>query len=395
MDSPLSDVPRLLVLTTVARTIRTFLTPYGDSLREAGWRVEAAAQGATSDPAILAAFDAVHELPMSRSVRNLGAIARSWGEVSALLGDGYDIVHVHTPIAGFITRAAIHRIPRERRPAAVYTAHGFHFHRGGRRMTNGVFLTLERVAGRWTDRLVVINDDDEAAARRYRIVPPSRLVRMPGIGIDTRAYARDAVHPGAMLQASEALGIPPGAPMFVVVAELSANKRPLDIALALARMHDRTSHLVYLGEDGSETDSLRELVAAQNLSDRIHLAGMVGDVRPYVAQATALVLASKREGLPRSIMEALALEVPVITSASRGSPDLVGTDAGIVVPIGDTSALAAAMDRIVADPAAAKAMGRAGRRRMVERYEYRHVVRRHITMYEGLLASRRRPTGRR
>ncbi len=171
---------------------------------------------------------------------------------------------------------------------------------------------------------------------------------MPGICIDTRAFTREAVSPEAMAQAREALGIPLGAPVFVVVAELSANKRPLDIARALTRMRDRTAHLVYLGEDGSESRAIRELVAAHGLADRVHLAGMVDDVRPYVAQARALVLASKREGLPRSIMEALALEVPVITSASRGSPDLWARTRNRR-RVGDVSGLAAAMDRMTAD----------------------------------------------
>ena len=144
-----------------------------------------AANGASGEPVLHAAFDHVYELPLSRSIVDLASLVRGERAISRLLGAGHDIVHVHTPIAAFITRYAARRLPAERRPVVIYTAHGFHFHQGGRAVTNASFLAAERLAGRWTDRLVVINDEDEIAARKHQIVPSNRLVRMPGIGIDT------------------------------------------------------------------------------------------------------------------------------------------------------------------------------------------------------------------
>jgi glycosyltransferase involved in cell wall biosynthesis len=380
--------PSLLVVTTVAATIRGFLLPYAEHMRARGWRVEAAASGATDEAAIVEAFDQVHEVPLSRSITDLGGMIRSFRAVSRILDRSFDIVHVHTPIAGIVARAAVRMRLGSARPKVVYTAHGFHFHRNGALLTNTLFLGIEKAAGFATDRLVVINDDDAAAARRYRLLPPDRLRPMPGIGVDTMRYTRAAVRADDVEGVRHHLAIPEQAPWFLIIGELNANKRPTDVISALALMRHREAHLVLLGT-GPAQAMVEEHRDRLGLQDRVHLMGEVADVRPWLAGCTALILASQREGLPRSIMEALSMEVPVITSAARGSRQLVSTDAGWVVPIGDVGEFAAAMDRALDQPEQACALGRHGREKMRERYDLPILLREHQTMYDDLLARRR------
>ncbi len=373
----------LLVVTTVSGTMR-FLVPYVRHFRQHGWRVDGSARGITDDPRASGVFDAVHELPLSRSVTDIGGLAAGVTTLAATLRNGYDIVHVHTPIAAFITRAVVSRMASESRPRVVYTAHGFHFHSAGSWLTNAIFLTAERVAGRWTDRLVVINRDDYEAARRHRIVSDRRLCYMRGIGLDTEWWSPASVTPDAARSALESIGMAADRPYFVTVGELGRNKRPTDVVAALAQMQDREPAMLFLG-DGPERSRVEELASELGVADRV-VVTWTDDVRPFVASALALVQASKREGLPRSIMEALALEVPVITSAARGSRDLVGSDRGLIVPIGDTAAMAAAMDRLAGSPAERLEMGRRGRRTMVERYDLQPLLEEHERLYDGLLA---------
>jgi glycosyltransferase involved in cell wall biosynthesis len=386
-DAEPTTKPSLLMVATIAPTIRGFLTPYATHFRTLGWRVEAAASGATADPELHASFDAVHDIPLSRSILDLGGMWRSLRAIGRIVAAGYDIVHVHTPIAAFVTRAAIRRLPRARRPAVVYTAHGFHFYRGGNRATNALFLTAERVAGRWTDRLIVINDEDRAAALGHRIVPGSRLVLMPGIGVDTAWYAPAATPADAVAGVRAELGIDPATPLFALVGELSMRKRPFDAVAALGRMDRTDSHLVVVGE-GTELPRVEAAIRDAGVVDRVHLVGWSTDVRPIIAASDALLLASRQEGLPRCVMEALSLEVPVIATDARGSPDLVEPDAGFIVPIGDVDGMAKAMDRILADPDAARDMGRTGRARMVERYDLGFLVAEHERLYRDVLAER-------
>jgi glycosyltransferase involved in cell wall biosynthesis len=378
--------PSLLYVATISATLRHFMGPYARHLRSNGWRVEAAAHGADDDNALRAAFDDVHELPLSRSILDVLGMVAGYRAIARLLSAAPDIVHVHTPIASFLTRLAVRRRPAASRPKVVYTAHGFHFHRQGRWITNLLFRTAERLAGRWTDRLIVINDEDDWAARRHRIVPTSRLVRMPGVGLDTTYYSRAAVDPTAVANLRTAFGAADGAAMFVAVGELNRNKRHTDAIAALAAMRRRDAVLLLVG-DGEARSRLERLASQLGVEDRVVITGFVTDVRPILVGATALIHPSQREGLSRSVMEALALEVPVVASTARGNAELV-RDSGAIVAIGDVVGLASAMDRLAERTVEARDMGQRGRERMVNRYDLDALIAQHERLYADLVQER-------
>jgi glycosyltransferase involved in cell wall biosynthesis len=122
--------------------------------------------------------------------------------------------------------------------------------------------------------------------------------------------------------------------------------------------------------------------------NRVHFLGVVADVRPVICAAIALMLPSSREGLARSIMEALSLEVPVIASTARGNRELVGADSGLLFDTGDVRALAGAMDWLIDHPVERRAMGLRGRERMVGRYDLSILVQMHEALYREMLAQR-------
>lgn len=386
VEPPRGAQTSLLYVTTVSSTVRHFLAPYATHFRRLGWRVDAAANGVTHDREVLRAFDHVYELPLSRSPLDLKGLRGAGGAVTWALATGYDIVHVHTPIASFITRFAVQRLAAPARPRVAYTAHGFHFHRGGHPLTNALFLTAERMAGRWTDRLVVINGEDHEAALRHRIVPPRHLVRMPGIGIDTAIYSRGSVPADAFRSARHELGVSPGGPLFAVMGDMNRNKRPADAIEALALMRHADATLVFIG-DGPQRDHVESLAEQRRVTQRVRITGFIDDVRPLLGSATALVMPSRREGLARSVMEALALEVPVVASTARGNRELVESD-GLIVPIGGVVALARAMDWLIDHPDERLAMGHRGRSRMVDRYDLRNLIQLHEELYGEMLVAR-------
>jgi glycosyltransferase involved in cell wall biosynthesis len=379
----------LLMVATVWNTVSRFLVPYASHFRAIGWRVDAAVSDAARDPGLFEAFDHIYDLPLSRSLRDVRGLERGRRALGDILETRPDIVHVHTPIAGFLARLAVRRTDVEHRPAIAYTAHGFHFHEGGNPATNAAFRAAERLAGRWTDRLVVINDEDEAAAIRQRIVPRRRLVRMPGIGLDTKMYSPSAVTLDDVSRVRSQLGIAADAPIFAIVGELTPNKRHRDSIAALASMRHSGAHLVFAG-DGRERSALETQARDLGVEDQVHLLGVINDVRPIVRAAIAVILPSAREGLARSVMEALSLEVPVIASTARGNRELVGQDSGLLFDIGDVGALADRMDSMIDRPDERQAMGRRGRERMVGHYDLSVLLRLHETMYREMLAERSR-----
>ena len=281
--------PSLLMVATMAGTIQAFLSPYAAHFRALGWRVAAGANGVAENPRLTAAFDRVHELPLTRSLRDVRGLRRAWRVLEEILEPPPDIVHVHTPIASFMTRLVARRLPREQRPIVVYTAHGFHFHEGGHPVTNAVFLTAERIAGRWTDRLIVINDEDEAAARRHRIVPESTSFACPGsVSILTASRPRRSTRsPSSGFATSlECRAMRLSSPLSV---SCNRNKRQADALAAIAAMGHPDAHLVLAGRGPTRT-ALEAQARDAGVADRVHILGEVDDIRPFVRAATALLL---------------------------------------------------------------------------------------------------------
>ena len=177
-----SGAPRILLAATVPGHFQAFHLPWVKRLRELGCVVHGAADRITEMSECVAAFNEVHDVPFSRNPLDLRAASAAGRTIASLMGQKqFDLVHVHTPVAAFITRKYAHPF-RTRGAKTVYTAHGFHFHRNGSRLTNFIFQTLEKRAGKWTDYLVVINHDDEAAARDMKIVPPKASSLCPASG---------------------------------------------------------------------------------------------------------------------------------------------------------------------------------------------------------------------
>lgn len=380
--------PRLLMVSTVACTLRGFLLPFARHFAAHGWHVDAAAQDVTSAPDCATAFHRLWDVEWTRNpldVRNLGRAPRA---LRALVErERYDIVHVHTPVAAFVTRYALRDLRRRGDVKVIYTAHGFHFHRGGGALRNLAFRTLERLAGRWTDYLVVINREDEEAARRHRIVPPERVCYMPGIGVDTDLYSPDRVAAADVARFRASLGLSPGAPLFLVVGEFIPRKRHADVLRAFARLARTEAHLALAGE-GPLLEALRRLAAELGAAARVHFLGQRRDVPVLVRSSAAVLLVSQQEGLPRSIMEALSLGVPAIGTDIRGTRELLAEESGLLVPVGDTDRLARAMCWVLEHRWEAEDMGRRGRLRMRQQFSQETILRLHEALYGRALAGR-------
>jgi glycosyltransferase involved in cell wall biosynthesis len=376
-------MPRLLVVSTVAETLEGFFLPHADHFRSRGWIVDAAAHGAASNPGCLRAYDRAFDVPWSRDPRDVLRQLRGTVGIRRVLRAGsFVIVHVHTPVASLLTRLAVATLGRRIRPKVVYTAHGFHFHAQGSVAGNFLYRALERLAGIWTDRLVVTNEEDRRTARSRSIARPGSMRFIPGVGVDLDVY-RPTEDTGLRARVRDQLGIPPDAPVLLVVAELNREKRHRDVISALALMDHRTAHLVLAGAGPLEAD-LRLLGRQLSLTQRMHLLGYRADVPSLMNAADVLVLPSSREGLSRSVIEAQAVGLPVLGADVRGIRDLLDQDRGVLYPVGDVDQLAGALDRLIRDPDQARRRA-ASARAAIGRYELGTIIRAHEELYEDLL----------
>ena len=339
---------KMLVVTTIPGTIEDFLLPFIRHFRSLGWQVDGMAKEITQDSVCIAEMNAVWDVNWSRNPldpRNLFNAVPRIKEI-AIRGN-YDLVHVHTPVAAFVTRYAIEQL-KTKKPQVIYTAHGFHFHQRGNPLTNAVFLTLEKLAGNWTDYLITINREDEAAAQKNRLLPQDKIFYTPGIGLDLNEYARDRLSPAEIAAIGQELGLTPNDRLLLCIAEFTPNKRQQDQLQALKKLDRPDIHLAFAG-DGTERQAAEKLTAELDLQQQVHFLGFRQDIPALICASVATLLTSGREGLPRSIMEAFCAGTPVIGTKIRGTKDLLADGCGLLVEVGDIEALAQAMTTMADD----------------------------------------------
>ncbi|MDO8847900.1 MAG: glycosyltransferase [Coriobacteriia bacterium] len=371
-------MPSALFVTTVDITLEAFLLPFAAHLREAGWRVDALARGAETNDRIASAFDARFDAGWTRSPfspASIGAIRR----VRQVVSEGsYDLVWVHTPVAAMITRFALRK--RAGRPVVIYTAHGFHFYEGGRSFVNAVYRTVERAAAAWTDYLVTINAEDYSAARGFRTIPPERVLRFPGIGVDPTGYAPSSTAERARMRTD--LGVPPDSILVTMIAEFTPNKRHALALAALAEVETPNVYVAFAG-NGPLLDEVRRDAARRGLEDRVRLCGYRRDVPALLGASDAVMLVSAREGLSRSLLESMASGVPLIGTPTRGIADLIGRDeTGWVAKSHSREDLSAAIDAAAADPDERIRRGRVG----LERARADYSIAKVLDAYDDLFA---------
>jgi glycosyltransferase involved in cell wall biosynthesis len=370
----------ILMITTVPATLSAFLLPFASHFRERGWRVDAMAQGVSSCAECLQAFDRVWEVEWSRNPldpKNLLVAPPAIQKV--FLQENYDIVHVHTPVAAFVTRYALKGLRKQGKLKVIYTAHGFHFHPRGTPLKNAIFLALEKLAGSWTDYLVTINREDESAANHYQILPPERVRYMPGIGVDLDYYSPNVVAEAQLRRVHEELGITQENPLFLSVAEFIPRKHHQDVINAFAKLARPEVHLAFAG-DGPLVEEMQELTSNLGVKDRVHFLGNRRDIPALMRASVATILASEQEGLPRSVMESLCLEVPAIGTDIRGTRDLLEGGVGLLVKLGDIEGLAQAMAWVLDHPVAAREMAQRGRKSILA-YELQNILKQYEALY--------------
>jgi glycosyltransferase involved in cell wall biosynthesis len=372
------------MVTTVSDTLRSFLLPFAEHFRARGFRVDAMAREVSGCPVCVHRFDRVWDVDWSRNPfcpRNFLASPEQVRKI--VTSQGYDLVHVHTPVAAFVTRFALRQLRAAGRTRVIYTAHGFHFYRGGPRLRGAAFRTLEKVAGNWTDYLVVINREDEQTAERYRLVAPGRVRFMPGIGVDTDLYRPEAVPETEVARVRADLSLKPQDRLFLMAAEFNPGKRHRDALRAFARL-GRPEAILALAGVGHGFEEMQRVAAELGVAQRVRFLGFREDIPALLRASVCLLLPSEREGLPRSVLESLSLAVPVIGTRIRGMTELLDTGCGLLVPVGDVDRLAEAMAHILDHPDRARSMGARGRR-LVADYDLRKVIQLHEDLYDEAL----------
>jgi glycosyltransferase involved in cell wall biosynthesis len=294
------------------------------------------------------------------------------------------ILHTHTAKAGAVGRVATLLAGDARPPIVVHTFHG-HVLRGYfNPLATLAFRTLERWLATVTTRLIAVSPEVRDDLVRLGVAPREKfaVIRL-GIQLDERVSAAGA----ARRETRRRMGISPEAFVVGWVGRMTAVKRTDDVLLAFAGVLDRgvDAWLCLIG-DGPDRQRLERRAHELGIVRRCLFVGYQDEVAPYYEAIDALLLPSANEGTPVSVIEALAAERPAVATRVGGVPDVVreGVD-GYLVDVGDADTLAARLVELAGDPDKRDAMGREGRRRVLERYAVDRLVDDIDALYRELL----------
>jgi glycosyltransferase involved in cell wall biosynthesis len=269
------------------------------------------------------------------------------------------VVHTHTAKAGALGRIAA-RLTHV--PVVVHTYHGHVFHGYFRPTTTRVFLRIERVLARWTDRLVTVSEAVRQELLGLRVGRPDQFQVIP-LGLDLEPFLAGELERGKL---RAELGVGPEVPLVGIVARLvpiKAHEVFLEAAAILARTLP-AARFVVVG-DGERRQELERVVDELALRERVRFLGWRRDLARVYADLDVVALTSRNEGLPVSLIEAMAAARPVVAMRVGGVPDLVedGITGHLVSP-GDATALAHALQGLLSDAERRRGMGLAGRKRV-------------------------------
>lgn len=358
----------VVVMGGYAPSLVTFRGSLLRAMVERGHRVVACAPSASAEVAGALAEMGVsfRDVPFKRTgvrpdqdLRALGALVALFREIRPDVVLGYTI----KPVIWGLLAARLARVPRR---FAMITGLGYAFMTEGprARLVSEVARRLYRLSLRGADAVFFQNPDDRALFEQLRLVRgPEQGVLINGSGVEVDLY--------------QPAPFPDGAPAFLLIGRLLGDKGVREYVEAARTVRARHPRAVFRlagwTDENPSSISQRELDSWVR-EGVIEFLGGLADVRPAMAAASVYVLPSYREGTPRSVLEAMAMGRPVVTTDAPGCRETVRDGVnGFLVPVRDAAALAGAMERFVADPELAPAMGRESRALALEKYDVRKV----------------------
>jgi glycosyltransferase involved in cell wall biosynthesis len=385
-------VTRLVHLTTADISLELLLGPQLQAFAAAGYEVIGMSAPGPFVERIEARgvrHVAVHNAPRSmaphRDVLAVEELRRLFRDLRP------DIVHTHNPKPGLYGRIAARAALV---PVVVNTVHGLYALPEDRLAKRAVVYGLERLASTCSDAELVQNPEDVTTLRRTLHEPASKITLL-GNGVDLNRFRPDPTGERRRLLRDE-LGVGDTTVVVGAVGRLVAEKGYQELFAAWERLalEPDDAVLVVVGpDDPDKADALPRSVVDTAKRAGVRFLGMRDDVDDLYHGLDVYVLASHREGFPRSAMEAAAVGLPIVATDIRGCRQVV-TDGvnGRLVPARDEVALAAALGELVGDAGRRSTMGAASLERARREFDQQRCIDITLATYERLLTAKGLPT---
>lgn len=264
----------------------------------------------------------IHQIDFIRLPYHIGNI-KAYIQLKKLMQkEKFDIIHCNTPIGGILGRIVGKQCNVNK---IIYQAHGFHFYKGAPKLNWWLYYPVEKWLAHYTDVMITINKEDyELAKNKMNLRNNGNVYYVPGVGIDDSAINVDDV---SFEEKRKQIGVTKNAIVLISVGELNKNKNNGIIISALKWCSNPNIHYILCGV-GEMKERLKRQADELGLKENIHFLGYRDDILELYKISDCFVLPSYREGLSRSLMEAMVNGLPCIVSKIRGNTDLIKNGEG-------------------------------------------------------------------
>lgn len=301
-----------------------------------------------------------------------------------------DIVHVHTPVASVLGRIAA---KRAKVPIVIYTAHGFYFHENMSKFKYKIFLNIEKhMARKYTDFIFTQSKEDCETALENNFIDENRILII-GNGVDIWGkFNPKNINDEEIKELYKEFKIDKNNKVITFIGRLVGEKGILDLLEAFNDIDDPKVKLLVVGNaaQGERDTTTKELLSQYKSNKNIIFTGYRKDIPNILSITDVFCLPSYREGMPRSIIEAMAMECAVVATNIRGCrEEVVPGETGYLVPIKSPVDIRDKILLLTNDDQRLEMMKVNGRKRAELLFDEKKVVRKQLDIFEKLLENKK------
>lgn len=382
-------MPKILEVCAVDITVKKLLLPLINKLEKEGYVVEIACSRGKKAETLERKGYIFRFVNIDRKINPVSNI-KSIIKLYRIMKRGkYDIVHVHTPVASVLGRIAAKLAGVQ---IIMYTAHGFYFHEGMSRLKYNVILNIEKyLAKHYTDFIFTQSEEDRRTALENNFIDKSKILTI-GNGVDVWGEFNPInIEKDKINKLYKEFNLNKNDKIVTFIGRLVKEKGIMDLLEVFNNVNFNDGKKVKIIMVGDIAQNERDKDTKKKLEkyrDNLNVifAGYRDDINSILYLTDVFCLPSYREGMPRSIIEAMAMECAVVATDIRGSrEEVIDGKTGFLVPVNSINILSNKIKELIEDDKLLQEMKIAGRRRAEELYNEKEVVKKQLEIFDKLL----------